>query len=139
MIGSTSKIAISKKKKHIIKFVSTGGGKVGCGTQRMNSRGVLACASDSFHRPAGLTNNKEDGVGLIILGLAPISASRMEVKSRTKFLVRRTRSLNKLFKPNQKIFWVVNSYDTFGLEAVGGEVGGVNWNFRGQARGVYLG
>ncbi|KAI8877603.1 hypothetical protein K501DRAFT_278286 [Backusella circina FSU 941] len=45
----------------------------------MNSRGVLACASDSFHRPAGLTNNKEDGVGLIILGLAPISASRMEI------------------------------------------------------------
>ncbi|KAI8882422.1 hypothetical protein K501DRAFT_273716 [Backusella circina FSU 941] len=54
-------------------------GKVGCGTQRMNSRDVLACASDSFHRPAGLTNNKEDGVGLIILGLAPISASRMEI------------------------------------------------------------
>ncbi|KAI8890036.1 hypothetical protein K501DRAFT_266411 [Backusella circina FSU 941] len=67
-------------------------GKVGCGTQRMNSRGVLACASDSFHRPAGLTNNKEDEVGLIILGLAPISASRMK--------------------------------------AVGGEVGGVNWNAR---------
>ncbi|KAI8882812.1 hypothetical protein K501DRAFT_273283 [Backusella circina FSU 941] len=54
-------------------------GKVGCGTQRMNSRGVLACASDSFHRPAGLTNNKEDGVGLIILGLVQMSAFRIEL------------------------------------------------------------